>query len=346
MPISTSIWFCFSILILISCGPSERKISSTEQSKKQQIALYEIHSADAYATQVNIKAPLKAKYVLPEGGNNRWVYWRKDMNADAKADLLVDLGAYGAGDENFYGVFLKVKAHQFRLAFFGHLQNPQFVKDQRGKFILQSSKEFGNHSTRTRYTNYQFDQATSFFELDTSYVYEERFTRDTIIIMDSLYFQLTDKDHDPENMLGKSVVKISNVRNGKIIQVIKSDDFWFNQNMSIGYEDVNFDGYKDLLMPTGHGGSYGSPTNNYYLFDPTLKRFVYHAGLTEQEQGSCWPLEFNAQKKQVISNQKSGCCWHRTSTFEFKDGKLKLVKRYTEELDPRDRVVKNTEVFH
>lgn len=276
--------------------------------------------------------------IFPDGGKQLSVVIRKDINKDRKADLLVQIG----GSETrgaLYGLFLKVAEHQFKLAFYDYLKNPAFIKNKDGEFVLQSSEDLkAGDSYRVRFMEYRLENKSATFKLDTTYIFEEHFSRNTVI--DSLYFQLTCKDHDPENYLGKSEVKITNLRTGKLIQVIRSEEFWFNQELSVDYKDVNFDGYKDLLLSTGYGGSYGSPTNNYYLFDTTRNRFVYHAGLTEQEQRSCWLLEFNAQKKQVISHEKSGCCWHRTSTFEYKEGKLKLVKRYTD-----DMATKKTEYF-
>lgn len=320
-----------------------RRQTSSKKTESNEL-IYEIYADDLWATVVNIKEPKGRKVIFPEGGKQRSVVIRKDVTNDQKADLLIDLGACGTGG-CLYGLFVKVAEHRFKLAFFDYLKNPAFVKNIEGDLVLQSSEETeAGNPYRVHYTEYRFEKKSATFKLDTTYIFEEHFSRNTVI--DSLYFQLTCKDHHPENMLGKSEVKITNVRTGKLIQVIRSDEFWFNQELSFDYKDVNFDGYKDLLFSTGYGGSYGSPTNNYYLFDTTRNRFVYHAGLTEQEQRSCWLLEFNAQKKQVISNEKSGAGWHRTSTFVFKDGKLKLVKRVTEEYDYTGRPHKKTEVFH
>ena len=325
-------------LLFIRCSNNDQTTKYQTKTPKNRELIYEIHADDLWAKFVNIKEPKGRKVIFPEGGKQRSVVFRKDVTNDQKADLLIELGACGTGG-CLYGLFVKVAEHRFKLAFFDYLKNPAFVKNKKGELVLQSSEETeAGNPYRVHFTEYRFEKKTATFKLDTTYIFEEHYSRNTVI--DSLYFQLTCKDHDPENMFGKSEVKITNLLTGKLIQVIRSDEFWFNQNMGFGYEDVNFDGYKDLLFFTGHGGSYGSPTNNYYLFDTTRNRFVYHAGLTEQEQGSCGPLEFKIQKKQVISHEKSGCCWHRTSTFEFKDGKLKLVKRYTD-----DMATKKTEYF-
>jgi hypothetical protein len=328
-------------LLFIRCSNNEQTTKHQTKATKNRELIYEIHADDLWANFVNIKEPKGRKVVFPDGGKQLSVVIRKDINKDRKADLLVQIG----GSETrgaLYGLFLKVAEHQFKLAFYDYLKNPAFVKNKDGEFVLQSSEDLeAGDSYRVRFMEYRLENKSATFKLDTTYIFEEHFShfsRNTVI--DSLYFQLTCKDHDPENMFGKSEVKITNLRTGKLIQVIRSEEFWFNQELSVDYKDVNFDGYKDLLFSTGYGGSYGSPTNNYYLFDTTRNRFVYHAGLTEQEQRSCWLLEFNAQKKQVISHEKSGCCWHRTSTFEFKDGKLKLVKRYTD-----DMATKKTEYF-
>jgi len=334
---------CLTCLLFISCSNNEQTTKHQTKTTKNRELIYEIHADDLWAKFVNIKEPKGRKVVFPDGGKQLSVVIRKDINKDRKADLLVQIGCSETRGA-LYGLFLKVAEHQFKLAFFDYLKNPAFIKNKDGEFVLQSSEDLeAGDSFRVRFMEYRLENKSATFKLDTTYIFEEHFSRNTVI--DSLYFQLTCKDHDPENMFGKSEVKITNLRTGKLIQVIRSEEFWFNQNMGFGYEDVNFDGYKDLLFFTGHGGSYGSPTNNYYLFDTTRNRFVYHAGLTEQEQRSCWLLEFNAQKKQVISHEKSGCCWHRTSTFVFKDGKLKLVKRYTDEMDPSDRLIKKTEYF-
>ena len=336
------------ILFLLSACQADIGNSAAETFKKRQSMYYEIHAADVSATRVNIKSPQGAKYIFPEGGNERLVYWRKDMNSDGKLDLLVDLGACGTGG-CLYGVFLKVQEHNFKLAFFDYLKNPEFKKDRKGNYFLQSSEEFGYHSAKVQYSNFKLDKSTSFFKLDSSFILdnshisEEKYVRDTII--DSLRFQLSSTNVGVEKHTNCSLVKIKNQRTGKIIQVIETSNFWFNQNMSFDYEDVNFDGYKDLTFFTGFNGSYGSMTFDYYLFDSVQSMFVFNRALTDLHAASV-AIEFKKHKKQVISYEKSGCCWHRSSTFEFKNGKLKLVKRVTEEMDQRDRVIKNTEVFH
>ena len=330
-------------LLLLGCSNAHQRRQTSSKKTESNELIYEIYADDLWATVVNIKEPKGRKVIFPEGGKQRSVVIRKDVTNDHKADLLIDLGACGTGG-CMYGLFVKVAEHRFKLAFFDYLKNPAFIKNKKGELVLQSSEETeAGNPYRVHFTEYRFEKKTATFKLDTTYIFEEHFSRNTVI--DSLYFQLSCKDYDPKNMFGNSEVKISNVRTGKLMQVIKSDEFWIDQNLGFDYKDVNFDGYKDLLFSTGNGGSYGSPTNNYYLFDTTRNRFVYHAGLTEQEQRSCWLLEFNAQKKQVISHEKSGCCWHRTSTFVFKEGKLKLVKRHTEGMDVRDRLIKKTEYF-
>ncbi len=147
-------------------------------------------------------------------------------------------------------------------------------------------------------------------------------------IIDNYLFELNVKNWNPETMSGNSSIVIKEKESKKIIQVITSESFKsFNLNpyLSFQYEDVNFDNINDLIFYTGTNGSYMSPSYDYYIFNPTQKKFIFNKQLTDLGLGM--GIEIDAKNKRILSFEKSGCCWHQQEGYIYQEDSLVLVKR-------------------
>jgi hypothetical protein len=87
-----------------------------------------------------------------------------------------------------------------------------------------------------------------------------------------------------------------------------------SKDPDIVFGDFNFDGTEDVAIQSGSGG-YGSGIYNVYVYNATKKQFVLSKELTKLAsfQGM---FSINKNKKQLITNDKSGCCWHHTARFQ------------------------------
>jgi uncharacterized protein len=104
--------------------------------------------------------------------------------------------------------------------------------------------------------------------------------------------------------------------------------------------DANFDGFKDLMLPSAGNRSY-NPTSTFWVFVPATGQFQLDRKLSE----ILLPV-IDPAKQAIHSQSKDGCCTHYEQTYRFVDGKLTLVeeeKRMLDEQDPegpRIRVVR------
>jgi hypothetical protein len=149
------------------------------------------------------------------------------------------------------------------------------------------------------------------------------FKKDTII--DNYLFELNVKNWNPETLYGNSSIVIKEKESKKIIQVMTSESFNFNPNLSFEYKDVNFDNINDLIFYTGNNGSYMSPSFDYYIFNPTQNKFIFNKQLTDIGLGM--GIEIDTKNKRILSFEKSGCCWHQQEGYIYKEDSLILVKR-------------------
>jgi hypothetical protein len=98
-----------------------------------------------------------------------------------------------------------------------------------------------------------------------------------------------------------------------------------SKNPDVVFGDFNFDGSEDVAIQSGSGG-YGSGIYNVYVYHTTKQQFVLSKELTKLAsfQGM---FSINKKKKQLVTNDKSGCCWHHSERYQVVQNKG-LVKIY------------------
>lgn len=121
------------------------------------------------------------------------------------------------------------------------------------------------------------------------------------------------------------VIRIFNQKNSKEIISFNLDYFYFNLNENsqvitkdiIYNEDFNLDGTKDFAIRKNNNNCYGSPTFDIYLIKN--KNFVLSKEFSDLAQNYCGMFEMKGNE--ILTNKKSGCCWHEFTKFIVKNGK-------------------------
>lgn len=144
--------------------------------------------------------------------------------------------------------------------------------------------------------------------------------KDTII--ESYKFELLVENWNPETYYGNTTLIIIDKNTNRILQTIKSQNFHFNEYLSFGFTDMNFDNVKDLVFFNGYNGGYGTQTFDYYIYNKN--NFVLNEQLSEI--AGCMGIEVDTVNKRIISYCKSGCCWHEQKAFIVENNKFVEVK--------------------
>lgn len=166
----------------------------------------------------------------------------------------------------------------------------------------------------------------------------ETLKRDTII--GNYKFEVIVENWNPETYYGNSRINIIDKKTNNLLQVIKSDNFHFNQYLSFNYTDMNFDDIKDLVFFNGFKGDYGSQTFDYYIFDQKKNKFLLNEQLASI--AGCINIEVDSINKRIISYCKSGCCKHYQKAYIFNGQKFIEVKSM--EIDHANKVIIKTKV--
>ncbi|WP_417069816.1 XAC2610-related protein [Niveibacterium terrae] len=142
---------------------------------------------------------------------------------------------------------------------------------------------------------------------------------------------------DPDEVFSPGFVTIHRKKDGKQLIRVDSEELTldlhegralanikqlpYGEQSAIHYEDVNFDGVKDLAVMDGQNSCYHGPSFQIYLGvkgDPG--KFVPSAPFTELAQKYCGMFQVDHAKKLLHTMTKSGCCWHQYSTYRVIDG--------------------------
>lgn len=145
------------------------------------------------------------------------------------------------------------------------------------------------------------------------------------------------KRTDPEAVFSPGVITIHAKRDNRRLIRVESDELTldlhdgrpvanihqlpYDEQSVVMFEDVNFDGVKDLAIMDGQNSCYHGPSFQIYLGnprDPTA--FTYSAEFTELAQDYCGMFEVDTAKHQLHTMTKSGCCWHQFSSFDIVNG--------------------------
>lgn len=100
----------------------------------------------------------------------------------------------------------------------------------------------------------------------------------------------------------------------------------------IYFDDFNFDGNEDIAVRNGNRGAYASPSFDVYLFHAPRKCFVLSKELTKIASENLGIFEIDTKQKRLITQTKSGCCWHLERKYEIVRGN-NIRKVFEEEHD-------------
>jgi hypothetical protein len=118
--------------------------------------------------------------------------------------------------------------------------------------------------------------------------------------------------------------------------VASPPDFAVKEGFDVQLKDINFDGYKDILvyefLPANPNVPY-----LYWLYNPVSDKFECRD--PDPDDKSCRILnpDFDYEKKQVIQLYTDSATTHGTRFLTWEDGKLVLVKEVEEEMDASGR---------
>ena len=154
---------------------------------------------------------------------------------------------------------------------------------------------------------------------------------------------------------GKSTIILYDKISEKELQTFNSADLDFSltakQDARIGwlelgkyqspitFGDFNFDGTEDLAIRNGSNGAYGSPSFDIYLSSRDGK-FTLDKTLTKLASENLGMFDADKNKKQISIEQKSGCCYHKTTSYSLEPKKgLTEVSSVIEDATIGDDVV-------
>lgn len=90
------------------------------------------------------------------------------------------------------------------------------------------------------------------------------------------------------------------------------------------FGDFNFDGSEDLAIRNGNNGAYGSPSYDVYLSGKN-RTFILDKSLTQLASENLGMFLVDRKLKQISTEQKSGCCFHKTTSY-IMDSKKGMVE--------------------
>jgi len=111
----------------------------------------------------------------------------------------------------------------------------------------------------------------------------------------------------------------------------------FKSDELIRLIDANFDKYPDLLMYGSSGGAGPNNADNYFLYHPKTRHFVFNKELSSMTQ-----LEFDSKNHTVITSMRGSCCDHYSETYRFINNQLTLIKTWESHADPSGKTSETT----
>ncbi len=130
---------------------------------------------------------------------------------------------------------------------------------------------------------------------------------------------------------GRGTIKLYAKNNSTMLQEFKSQDLYFNLDKSnnpsskmemydeespVFFGDFNFDGNEDLAVRNGNNSGYGGPSYDVYVYNLTINKFVLSKELTRLASTNLGMFEIDKENKRIITESKSGCCWHQKTGYE------------------------------
>ncbi|WP_407640379.1 XAC2610-related protein [Acinetobacter piscicola] len=106
----------------------------------------------------------------------------------------------------------------------------------------------------------------------------------------------------------------------------------YGEQSPLIFDDFNFDGQEDIAIRNGNEGAYGGPTYDIYIFNRTRNKFVFSDELSALTHENLGMFKLDADKKRILTFNKSGCCYHIRSEYVVVPQKgLRLVKEFIED---------------
>lgn len=130
--------------------------------------------------------------------------------------------------------------------------------------------------------------------------------------------------HDSEDWGNAGeIVGIKIYSQNKLIQVIKNPGLINDVTNVIEAVDVNFDGFLDLIVYAQSGGAGPNNSNNYYVFNPKTKKFIFNEMLSNLSQP-----RIDSKTKTVYAAWRDGAATHGSEKYKWINGKLVLIEYY------------------
>lgn len=95
--------------------------------------------------------------------------------------------------------------------------------------------------------------------------------------------------------------------------------------------DFDFDGSPDFAVQDGNDSCYRGPSYSVFLFDRKSGSFSPSADFTALAREWCGFFVVDAQKRELRTSTKSGCCWHLFVRWKVVKGVPEQVYRLTVE---------------
>ena len=124
-------------------------------------------------------------------------------------------------------------------------------------------------------------------------------------------------------------IEVLDSKTGQRIQVIRDfdSDIETADDDALSTVDANFDGYQDLSMYGMSGGAGPNSTQNFFLFDPETRQFVFSQQLSDLPQ-----ITINSKNRTIESASRGGCCSHSSEKYRYVGKRLVLIANWDESL--------------
>jgi len=133
------------------------------------------------------------------------------------------------------------------------------------------------------------------------------------------------------------VIDRKNKRRAQIIRDFYSDIPFAANDQVLQLIDANFDGYPDISIFGQSWGAGPNSTENFFLFDPASRQFVF-----DQELSALTQISIDPSTRTITSAQRNSCCSHSSETYRYKGNKLVLIADWDESLSADGKWIETT----
>ena len=136
-----------------------------------------------------------------------------------------------------------------------------------------------------------------------------------------LYYTLHDENYGSE----KGQIYFIKIYNNQkqLLQVIENAGLINDPADLVSFQDVNFDGFQDLVIYAHDGGAGPNSGNNYYIFNPETKQFIFNQTMSDLTQ-----TEIDSKNKIVTAAWRNGAANHGFEKYKWINGALVQIEYY------------------